>query len=72
MSLGREKLIKYLQDNEIAQADFARGAGLTRQQINHLVTGFRRATLQTAIAIEKATKGVVWMSDWLEPGKEIA
>ena len=67
MCLGRQKLEYYLRENEISQAGFASGAGLQRSEIHNLITGYRGATLRTAVAIERATRGRIMPADWLEP-----
>lgn len=50
---GRVQLGRYIKAHpEIARGDLARKCGMTIQQLGHLVTGRRRATLRQAVSFE--------------------
>ena len=57
------KLDKYLKNNEVSQADFARRVGVTRHHISQIVNNLRNPSLELATIIEQATKGEVSMKD---------
>lgn len=50
----------------LEQKDFAATAGLTPTFINHLLWGRKRPSVDTAVAIEKASSGSIPVSAWTE------
>lgn len=59
-----DRLRKYLEQERISQADFARLAGLSQPALSQYVSGVRRPNVDAALAIERASNGAIPMSDW--------
>lgn len=60
-------LRRYLEREEISQAEFARRIGVTRGRVYQLITmSDQTPTLELAAAIEKETRGAVKMAEWLK------
>jgi plasmid maintenance system antidote protein VapI len=60
------KLLKYLNDHNISQTDFAEKIGVHFSYITHLIKGRRTPSLSTALRIERATCGAVPVTVWVE------
>jgi transcriptional regulator with XRE-family HTH domain len=54
----------YLAETGTSQAELARRAGVTRQQVCHWAAGDNIPTLSAALRIAVATGGLVSVSDW--------
>lgn len=59
-------LQKYHHDTGLMQLDVAERAGISVKRYNHYVTGKRRPDRDAAVAISRATDGVVSVSELLE------
>lgn len=55
---------KYLADNGLSCAAFARGIGANPSQISRIVSGERGPSVPLALAIAQGTKGTVSLSTW--------
>lgn len=64
--MGPTLLAKYLKDADTTQAVFASRVGITQSTISALLRGERRAGLDVAHNIEKATRGAVPATAWLK------
>lgn len=64
---GHRKLARFLKKAELSKADLAKLAGLKPMQIYHLTVGRRRASLDVAVALEKASRGAIDAKSWTQP-----
>lgn len=64
------KLAKYLSDNDIPQAVFAKKIGVTQVAVSRYVQELRTPSLRLIFAIEKLTKGAVTPKDWPTPARK--
>lgn len=66
------KLQKYLHDHGITQAEFARRLNVSSGRVNEWVTGARVPRLETAVAIERETGGLVLAADFVRGKRDVA
>lgn len=62
----RGRLRKFLDRNNLTSRAFARTAGLLEANVSRYLSGDRVPGLAAAVAIERATKGLVKSSAWLK------
>lgn len=63
------RLRDFLREAALSQNAFARLSGIAQPQVSMYVTGRRRPSIETAIAIERATRGMVPVHSWADlPG----
>jgi DNA-binding XRE family transcriptional regulator len=60
-----KKLVTYLTEQNIRQADFALAVGASQPTISKLMSGCALPSLSLAVAIERATGGAVMAADWM-------
>lgn len=58
------KLRQYLDEYGVTQAEFARRLNVSSGRVNEWVTGARVPRLETAVAIERETCGMVLAADF--------
>ena len=65
MTLGKQKLDQYFQDNpDITQKTFSLFIGCSDKYISDLKLGKKTASMKIAKRIEYFTEGAVKISDW--------
>jgi plasmid maintenance system antidote protein VapI len=64
-TVGHRKLRRFLK--KTTAAELAKLTGLTPMQISHLVCGRRKASLDVAVRLEKASKGKIAAKSWTLP-----
>ena len=52
-------ILEYMSVNNMTQEQFAEKIGKTQATVSHYINGQRSIQAETAVAIEKATEGVV-------------
>ena len=57
-------LAKYLKKRKMTQEAFSMLTGMSRATVNHLVSGYRKPSLELALEIERLTKGAVPVTAW--------
>jgi transcriptional regulator with XRE-family HTH domain len=57
-------LRRYIKDGHATRKQVAEAAGLEFSYVCRLVSGSRRPGLETAMAIERATRGAVRLEAW--------
>lgn len=65
------RLEKYLHDNEISGAAFARIIGTSQVTVHRYIKGHRFPSPKTIAKISAATKGKVSVRDWYEQAAEL-
>lgn len=63
---GMTHLAAYLAQKNMTQAQLAEMVGVSRAYMSQLVKGPKTPSLAVASAIERATKGRVKASDWVQ------
>jgi transcriptional regulator with XRE-family HTH domain len=66
-TLAAAALLAYVDREGLSQAELARRAALTPQQLSNWVQGIRTPGLAAAVRLEQATSGAVRASDWAVP-----
>lgn len=61
-----EHLRDYLTKNDVRQAAFATGIGVSKGYVTELLNGSKTPSLQLAFRIEAATQGAVPASSWVQ------
>lgn len=62
----------YLTENGIRQADFAATLGVAQATVSRLAKNAMRPSLELAVAIERATGGMIAATSWIpEPATSI-
>jgi DNA-binding XRE family transcriptional regulator len=67
-----QKLVLYLSNMKMRQADFAARVGASQPTISKLLSGDALPSLELAVRIERETGGEVCASDWIGPKIEDA
>jgi len=65
-TIGHERLRRFLGQTQLNISELARLADCTPLQISHLLAGRRRASLDLAVRIDKATNGAVDVYSWCQ------
>lgn len=63
---GHRRLRRFLMTSELTCVQLAQLAGVDPNQLYHLTSGRRRASLELAVRLEEATRGAVDVSSWIE------
>ncbi len=64
---GHVLLRSYIQTTTgMTEAQLARDAEVTPMQISHLMSGRRRASLEVAVALERASQGIIESAAWMD------
>lgn len=58
-------LLDYLEKAGIGQNEFAASQGITASTMSRYVSGIVKISLETALEIQKATKGAVPVESWV-------
>ena len=61
---AREKLSRFIADEELTQDQFADIARIPAPQISLWLSGKRRPGLMNAFKLERATRGIVRATEW--------
>lgn len=65
-TMGHRRLRSFLRRSELSAAQLAKLAGLSPAQVSHLMVGRRRASLDVAVRLQRATRGAVPCESWTE------